>query len=64
MEGLSYQQIKDLQQLIAPPKDDSDSDLEEDDLKQRLSRQKIGYLFHSIIIIKQSCLSFLAVRLC
>ncbi|KAJ8680707.1 hypothetical protein QAD02_016494 [Eretmocerus hayati] len=42
MEGFSYQQIKDLQQLIAPPKEDSDSDSEDDDLRQRLSRQKLG----------------------
>jgi hypothetical protein len=42
MDGLSYQQIKDLQQLIAPPKDDSDSDSDKEELKQRLSRQKIS----------------------
>ncbi|XP_014215057.1 protein PIH1D3 [Copidosoma floridanum] len=41
MEGFTYEQIKDLQQLFAVKKDQSDSD-SDDDLRQRLSRKKIG----------------------
>ena len=48
MEGFNFQQIKELQHLLAHPKDESDSD-SDDDLRQRLSRQKISkYInFHS-----------------
>ncbi|XP_031779505.1 protein PIH1D3 isoform X1 [Nasonia vitripennis] len=43
MDGFSYKEIKELQQLIAPPKDDSDSDSDDsENLRQRLSRRKIG----------------------
>ncbi|XP_058804965.1 dynein axonemal assembly factor 6 [Phymastichus coffea] len=41
MEGFTVQQIKDLQQLVCPPKEDSDSDSDDGNLRQRLSRQKI-----------------------
>lgn len=42
MEGFSFQQIKDLEKLVCPPKNESDSDSDDGDLRQRMSRQKFG----------------------
>ena len=42
--SFTYDQIKGLQDLLTPHKDNSDPDSDEENLKQRLSRRKIGIL--------------------
>ncbi|KAL7304088.1 hypothetical protein TKK_0003549 [Trichogramma kaykai] len=41
-ERFTFDQLKNLQQLFHPPRENSDSDSDDENLKQKLSRKKIG----------------------